>query len=278
MQPTIRENCLTIFTDGSSTGRRRAGGMGIVFVRIDDSGEEDIDEIMPVGQMGATSQDMELEACRRALDLAPSHVWYPGAQEIWLYTDSRFVADNYPNALSAWPKSKWRTRDGAHVVHKDEWKALVRARKRIQKRVEIVWAQGHSKDNPYNAKADALAKQSAQTPFCRRRRVSTARRKLFGGKTQPGSVRAAGQELVVRILEDEKISGEELYRYRYEVVDSLSNQRGAIDFACSEHLLRPAHHYKVQFGENAANPEIVNVIGETKSSCKNRDELYDMVD
>jgi ribonuclease HI len=51
----IDENAINIYTDGSSYTGPRRGGMGIVFVTVNDEGHEVVEEHQPLGHRGATN-------------------------------------------------------------------------------------------------------------------------------------------------------------------------------------------------------------------------------
>jgi ribonuclease HI len=63
----INDEALTIYTDGSSYQGPRRGGVGILFVTVDDDGHERINEYALPGYAGVTNNQMELQACIEAL-------------------------------------------------------------------------------------------------------------------------------------------------------------------------------------------------------------------
>jgi ribonuclease HI len=68
----LDERALTIYVDGSMRSSPRRGGIGIRFVWVNDDGEEEVwDHSLPA-TMGATNNEMELEAPSQALKLAIS--------------------------------------------------------------------------------------------------------------------------------------------------------------------------------------------------------------
>jgi ribonuclease HI len=67
----LHENALNIYTDGSMYSGPRAGGIGIIFVIINDAGDAEIvKESERPGYKQSTNQEMELEACLVALEEA----------------------------------------------------------------------------------------------------------------------------------------------------------------------------------------------------------------
>lgn len=63
----LDDRALNIFTDGSSYNHPRRGGIDILFVDVDDNGDERLIEHCPPGYRNATNNEMELAACVEAL-------------------------------------------------------------------------------------------------------------------------------------------------------------------------------------------------------------------
>lgn len=61
------ERDLNIYTDGSSFASPRRGGVGILYVVVDASGDERVEEFPRPGYAGATNNQMELLAAIEAL-------------------------------------------------------------------------------------------------------------------------------------------------------------------------------------------------------------------
>ncbi len=108
----VDENALNAFTDGSSLGSPRSGGIGIRLVLIDEDGEEVIQDLEFLGYKDATNNQMELKACILALEEAVRLHLTGTVSKVIIYTDSLYVADNYTRAMFDWPKTKWHTRSG----------------------------------------------------------------------------------------------------------------------------------------------------------------------
>lgn len=69
----VYENALNIYTDGSCYSGPRRGGIGIIFITIDEAGNEVVEEIELPGYQQATNNQMELMACIKALERACTH-------------------------------------------------------------------------------------------------------------------------------------------------------------------------------------------------------------
>ncbi len=101
------ENALNIFTDGSSLGSPRRGGIGVIFVIIDSSGKEQVQDFQFTGYKNATNNEMELQACIMALKEAMKQNLPPNVTRVVIQTDSFYVVDNYMKAMFQWPKTRW---------------------------------------------------------------------------------------------------------------------------------------------------------------------------
>jgi ribonuclease HI len=83
----IDEGALNIYTDGSSKPTPRRGGIGIRFIYIDASGEEVVEDLSLAGYLGATSNEMEINACILALKHAPAYLKMQDFRKIIVFTD-----------------------------------------------------------------------------------------------------------------------------------------------------------------------------------------------
>ncbi len=266
------ENALNIYTDGSMFSGPRVGGIGIVFVIINDSGDSQVvNEFAYPGYRQATSNEMELEACIKSLHEALGNTDLQRYSRIAIFTDSRYVADNYKNAMFVWPKTQWKNRStGRPILHVEQWKRLLRLLLRAQqerRRVAIHWVKGH-KNNPYNKAADKAAKRSATNPLNKPLSTVSVRRKTTDRRTAIGSVKMLGQQLVVRIITTEYLSSpHRLWKYKYEVLSKDSKYYGNVDEIFSEILLRDGHQYEVRVNDNTRNPRIAELIRELESNA-----------
>jgi ribonuclease HI len=140
----VDENAINIYTDGSSYGRPRRGGVGIRFIHVGDDGHEVCEDASPPGYRDATNQEMELRSCVEALELlkrGKTNVPAERFKKILIHTDSQYVVNNFKTALYEWQVNGWRTRGGAPVVNAKLWNDLVRAVFRSGKQVEFTWVK-----------------------------------------------------------------------------------------------------------------------------------------
>jgi ribonuclease HI len=264
--PRLVENALLIYTDGSLFPKGRKGGYGIVLVHVNQIGEERVVlEDAPPGISGSTGNRMELQACIEGLQLAPSADCFSGIDKVVVRTDSRYLRDNYVRALGSWRSAGWKNAQGRPVDNADLWKDFVRAYGKVHKRVTIEWVKGHAKGklkDPYNARADKLAKESAKSPLSTKVFRSSVRRKLSDTKTKPGSVSLNGQVLTIFIVEVQRLRVQKTWKYRYQVVSRDSSDYDAIDWAYSQGIMRDGHYYEVQMNSDMAHPQIVSTLRE----------------
>jgi hypothetical protein len=176
---------------------------------------------------------------------------------------SMYVAGNVDRAKFQWSTHRWLTRDGRPVENADLWKQLVRALKRIRKRVDFEWVKGHAKD-PHNKAVDQLAKRSAKGVLNRALKVTAVRKKKTSASVIRGCVPMQGQTLSIRIITDTYMRVQRIYKYKYEVLPDGGVHRGKVDliFHDSEDCLRAGHHYEVRVNDQPQNPRIIEVIRE----------------
>lgn len=280
-RPKIHEDTLTVFTDGSSFSQPRRGGVGIVYVMIDPStGNEIVDETSPAGYQAATNNQMELMACIMALEAAPEHPFAPQVSNVVIYTDSRYVAGNIDRALFTWPKGKWCNPNGRPIENAELWRRLIKAYRAFPRhlRVEVKWAKGHSSQNPYNKKADKLARNSSGVPVNQPIYPREVRRKISREMTVMGSVGMHGQEMAIRIIEERNYQLAKRYGYRYEVLSPESKYFGKIDvifanYDCTH--MRAGHHYQVLVNSDNRNPSVRGVICELERKDSAQDEAIE---
>lgn len=262
------EEALNIYTDGSMVPGPRRGGIGAIFILLNSDGEEEIYEPPTAGYMGATNNQMELQACVEALRLATAQnprfdpLRY---RKIIIFSDSLYVAGNYKTALFTWSKNGWTTRDGAPVDNAPQWKDLVRLILRADrqgKRVEIRWVKG--KKSPRTKAVDKLAKKAARTAPDRQLVPARVRRKQTSRVLERGSVEMKGQRLTIRVVKTEFQRLHQLTKCWYEVLSAKSPYKGCFDviYAESETDVRAGHSYYVRVNEETANPRITKVFRE----------------
>ncbi len=262
MSLKIIEGPLQIYTDGSSYSKPRTGGVGIRYIWAGGNGEETIEDFEVSGYKGATNNQMELQSCIIALKEVIKKFELTSVEEIFIFTDSLYVSENYPKAKFQWPKTKWLTRYGSPVENVKLWKELIKLVGKINRPVKIKWVKGH-KGNEHNKAVDKLAKQSAKKPLLNRPlEITHVRRKLTHKSVCRGSVVMCGQRISIRIIECKYLRAHKTNKYKYEVLSKGSQYYKNVDIAYSDGTLKAGHSYIVTFNKNSKNPKILSVISE----------------
>lgn len=259
----IDEYALNIFTDGSSyPNRQRAAGVGVRFVWVNDSGDEEVEDYAPIGWRKATIDEMEIEACtvglKEATRLFPDMKHF---RRVLIFSDSIYVIDNFVRAMNVWPKRAWRGANGVPVENIDIWKRLRKEVSACPIRVDVEWVKGH-KTNLHNRAADKLAKESASMAYNQPLSVSETTRKWSSRRTKRGSVPAIGQELKIRIVSREYKKHDKSFEYRYEVIDPSDQSFGDVDFVRCRLSLSRNKCLLVRLSSDRSDPRIEEVIEE----------------
>lgn len=268
--PKIVEDALLIYTDGSLYPKGRKGGYGIIFIHVDTVGEECvIADHSPPGTSGTTGNRMELQACIDALKMAPSMDCFHSVSQVVIRTDSQYIVKHYRYAIGSWRSSGWKNLNGRPVENADLWKDFARAHGKIRKRVEIQWVKGHGKGrakDPYNVRADKLAKESAKNPLSRHVFRSSVRRKISPAPTKRGSVKISGQKFIIYIVEAKRERVQKIWQYRYQVMSKDSPDYYSTDWIYSNEQMRDGHHYEVQVNDDMGYPQVLEVIREVDAT------------
>lgn len=263
----IDEDALNIFTDGSSfPHKKRAAGVGIRYVWVNESGDEEVEDYAPTGWQKATIDEMELEACVVALKEA-NRIFddITRFKRILMFSDSRYVVDNYTRAMKTWPNRAWKGSNGMPVENIDSWKRLRKLVDKLPVRVDVEWVQAH-KSNVHNKAADRLARESAAMPFNKPLSQSDTTRKWSDRNTKRGCISIEGQSIKIRIISREYVKKANTYEYRYEVIDSNDNAFKDLDFIFCDEILSRNKCLYVRFNSEQSRPFIVEVIEELDCS------------
>lgn len=144
---------------------------------------------------------MELTACIEALRLLTNqHPPVPKSsyRKIVIYADLALISEHIYAAENVWPDRDWLTRENEPVINADLWEELVRL-KRKAGHVEIRHVKGHGK-NPYNNRADELARESADAALLEQRVPKQVGRKRSSRQTEARLIPMQGQMEVIRII------------------------------------------------------------------------------
>ncbi|MGH7490033.1 MAG: RNase H family protein, partial [bacterium] len=239
-----------------------------LFLLINEEGEEETYPLEPVGYSGATNNQMELEACVRALRLATSQnppFDRSRYRKIVIRTDAEYVAGNYETALFTWSGNGWLKRSGAPVDNATQWKELVqfiRRSTRQGKPVTIKWVPG--KRSPRTKVVDKAAKKAAKTASPRQLVPSEVRRKRSSHPIELGSVGMEGQLMTINVFKTEYQRLHHLVKCWYTVESRKSRFRDRADviYADPSLPLRRGHSFRVRVNDNTANPRVLKVFAE----------------
>lgn len=243
----------------------RRGGAGLLFVVIDDAGEErQVEDLLP-GFAGATQNQMELEAVIQGLKLATGrHPPFDPAtyRKIMVKSDATYVAENFGTARTIWSQNGWRTREGKPVDNAKQWKELVRL-------VVLAHKQGRpvtiervpGKKSPRTKAVDKLAKRSAASGSARQLYPSEVRRNRSDQPLEIGSVPMHGQLMTIHIFKSEYQPIHQLMKYSYTVESKRSPYYKRASVIYSELDLR-RRTYRVLVNADTGNPRIIREFGE----------------
>lgn len=259
----IDEESLNIFTDGSSKPlRQREAGVGARLVWVNNSGDEETEDYFPLGWQSATIDEMEIKACSEGLRLAKrTFSDLKKFKNILIFSDSKYVVNNFKNAINVWPNKKWLGSNDMPVANIELWKELRKEVKNCPRRVKIEWVKAH-KSNVHNKKADDLADQSASSSINRPISVSETTKKWSNRKTVRGCVPMQGQVAKIRIISWEYVNKGKTNRYRYEVIDPDDKNFMDVDFVFCNVSLSRNKCFEIKFNTDNKKPTIKEIIVE----------------
>ncbi len=150
----MKENTITIFTDGSSRGNPGPGGWGAVVIASDGKvtelgGRED----------HTTNNRMEIAAALGAL----AHIeGRKMAGDIEINTDSAYLLQGITMWVHGWAKNGWKTKTGDDVLNQDLWRELYAIVFRLKQKHAVAWNKvgGHI-GLLGNERADLIATNAA---------------------------------------------------------------------------------------------------------------------
>ena len=268
----IDDDALLIYSDGSSRGRPRAGGIVFRFVYNNDEGDEVTEDFSPPGYKGGNNNEMELKAVIEALKEAALHERFNRFSKIVVITDSQYVRDNIGNAKFVWPKTRWLRSGGAPVLNVELWKSLIREiRSLLPMVVEFQWVKGHS-GIKHNDAADKLAEKSRTSVLLDPLTVVNLGKKTTKAQVEIGCVKMCGQRLEIQIISSKYLHEQKMYRYKYQVTSKGSKYFDLVDQICSmpnpPFALSRWHKYLVSLNNDTSNPIILKVLEERGTSLR----------
>jgi len=153
----VKKMAVHIHTDGACLGNPGPGGYGVILLHGRDRTE------LAGGFRLTTNNRMELMAAIVGLRALQTRGLAEPADQVILYTDSRYLADAINRGWAeCWRANGWKRTSGREPVRNaDLWAELLDLYARY--RVKVIWVTGHAGDpDAWRERCDKLARQAAQ--------------------------------------------------------------------------------------------------------------------
>lgn len=146
---------INIFTDGACGSHDKFGGFGAVVKHNDGI------DVVYGGDSETTSNKMELMGVIAGLEYGLAFAREQDAEEIRLYTDSKYVQQGITQWIHGWKKNGWKTSTKDDVKNRYEWEWLDDITSQINNLVKLnfEWVKGHN-GHKGNELADSVAVQA----------------------------------------------------------------------------------------------------------------------
>jgi len=150
-----------IYTDGGCVGNKRDAGCpgAYAYIVFDISGAEILHS--SGRRTDVTNNQMELLAIiagsKRLMDYTNKFHESSKKHSVQVYTDSRYVCDNFSEYLVAWKNNGWKKSNRSPVINSEYWRKLDRLSSEFQS-FRIRWVKGHA-SNENNIKVDAMVRK-----------------------------------------------------------------------------------------------------------------------
>ena len=135
----MKNDTITVFTDGSSRGNPGPGGWGTIII------DNKIGKVWELGgkEENTTNNRMEMMAVQEALAFIEKRK-IEGNIEI--HTDSAYLLNGITGWVFGWEKNCWKTKTGEAVLNQDLWKEISAANFRLKLKRKVDWKKvdGHS--------------------------------------------------------------------------------------------------------------------------------------
>ena len=139
---------IKIYTDGSCIENPGTGGWAAIIIT------NGIKKIIKGTAKNTTNNQMELTAPIEALKSISN------AEEIQIFTDSKYVKMGITEWIKNWKKNGWKTADKKKVKNTELWIRLDELNQQFN--IKWFWVKAHSSDK-LNNEVDELAKQAASS-------------------------------------------------------------------------------------------------------------------
>lgn len=150
-----------IYTDGGCSGNKRDAGCpgAYAYIIFDASGAEIVHSSGK--RENVTNNQMELLAviagAKKIRDYTNKFLGTSYKHSIIVYTDSKYVCDNFNDYIEEWKTRRWKKSNGQPVINIEYWKKLDQLSSEF-KSFNIRWVKGHSKDK-INNKVDEMVRK-----------------------------------------------------------------------------------------------------------------------
>lgn len=146
----MKNNKITIYTDGAAKGNPGAAGWGAVFV-VDK-------KVFEIGGSveHATNNIMELTAPIEALKYVKTH--FSHGLNVEIISDSKYVILGITEWIGNWIKNNWRNANKKPVLNRALWEELYGLTEELKPKWTYV--KGHNEDK-HNDRADLIATSNA---------------------------------------------------------------------------------------------------------------------
>ncbi len=272
----IEEELLEIYVDGSVVDK--CGAVAVKIKEILPNGDESYRELLSRQFSNVKSGQMEVVACTCALDEVANQGFLQGKTQVVIYTDSKYVVENYRRSMFHWVGHGMRMKYEKPALDPREWESLTKQFKRysneFQINVEIKKTQAHSNDE-YNKSVDVMAKDAARQPmflYPKPTSVLSPRKskKYTKTKEQPGTlIKMKGQQVSIKILDCEYWQ-KGVWVYKYDVFsDRLSSWVFSEHKIFSKYSLDAGKIYLARLNTSDNNPWIIEALemtGESENS------------
>src|SRR3989344_201532 len=142
----MKENKITIYTDGAAKGNPGKAGWGAVFI----TGKKVFE--LGGGAEHATNNIMELTAVIEALKYCKINISRDISVDI--FSDSKYVILGITEWIENWMKNNWRNANKKPVLNRELWEELYELNKEIKPK--WIYVKGHN-DHERNDRADLIA-------------------------------------------------------------------------------------------------------------------------
>lgn len=140
---------IALFSDGGCRGNPGPGAYG--FLAQNSKGDIVFEQAEFFDH--TTNNRMELQGAISALEFALESA---SEQEIFVYTDSKYVVDGINSWVSGWKSRGWKKADKKAPENLEYWQKLDELT--LKTKAKFLWVKGHA-GHPQNERADQLANE-----------------------------------------------------------------------------------------------------------------------